>query len=258
MLSSNSSSSRAIPFFACGAEYPYLPFDVRKQEKGMQGYENIDDGDLSIFQNTVENLYYEVCHEIVLWSKGVAAIHKQHLNRYIEPWMLQKKVVTATEWDNFFNLRLHPDAQPEIQELARCMKGAMDLVVPTKLRPGEWHLPYVTSDEYNGSEEPSTEDAIKYSVARCARVSYLNHDKSNPDIVKDLALADMLAESGHYSPFEHQATPMLRKKCDKYYDSWVDVSTIIVPWERGITHVDYDGNYWSANFRGWIQNRQLI
>lgn len=42
------------------------------------------------------------------------------------------------------------------------------------------------------------------SAARCARVSYLNHDGSKPDILKDLALAKRLIDSGHMTPFEHQ------------------------------------------------------
>ena len=43
--------------------------------------------------------------------------------------------------------------------------------------------------------------------ARCARVSYLNHDGSNPDIAKDLDLATKLKDAYHASPFEHVARP---------------------------------------------------
>jgi len=137
-------------------------------------------------------------------------------------------------------LRLHPDAQPEIQELARCMKAAMDASEPKFCDPGDWHLPYIT-----GPYPDDVEQAKLISAARCARVSYLNHDQSEPDTTKDLALAERLAESGHWSPFEHQAAPLS-------YHRWLGGS-----WETGVTHVDRDRNLWSGNLRGWVQHRCL-
>ena len=84
------------------------------------------------------------------------------------------------------------------------------------------------------------------SAARCARVSYLNHDKSEPDISKDIELADKLLEAGHMSPFEHQAIPMT---C---------IWDLIWCTEEGVTHMDKGGDYWSANFQGWLQHRQWL
>ena len=49
-------------------------------------------------------------------------LHKQVLNRYLEPFLNTKEVVTSTEWDNFFTLRLASDAEPHIQKLAALMK----------------------------------------------------------------------------------------------------------------------------------------
>lgn len=264
MLSSNSSSSRAIPFKEL--EDIYLPFDLRKKESGMQGHERLSDYDTALFGGFISGIYGDIIGYFKRRDGWQTIIHKQHLNRYIEAWMFQKKVVTATEWDNFFNLRLHPAAQPEIQELARCMKEAMELAEPIKLRLGEWHLPYINIDETNDVFDGDTwqypelclDEQIKCSVARCARVSYLNHDKSDPNIEKDLALADKLLNDGHMTPFEHQATPMKYTECDVYYDHYDNSRTITGDWESGITHVDKDDNYWSANFRGWIQNRQIL
>ena len=171
------------------------------------------------------------------------------------PYQYIKVIVTATEWDNFFNLRLHPDAQPEMQELSRCMKEAMYMSIPTRLRRGEWHIPYIPTDiQENGlwdfleSDCPTFnyEKAIKCSVARCARVSYMNHNNS-PDVEKDITLAGKLLDAGHMSPFEHQATPMDFTK-----------DTYELTWEKGVTHRDRKDNLWSANFRGWIQYRQVI
>ena len=50
-------------------------------------------------------------------------------------------------------------------------------------------------------------DKIKIAVARCARVSYLNFE-GNIDHEKDYDLHDKLAEQGHWSPFEHCASPL--------------------------------------------------
>jgi len=30
------------------------------------------------------------------------------------------------------------------------------------------------------------------------------------------------------------------------------------PWIKGYTHLDNIGNFWSGNFRGWIQYRQTL
>lgn len=249
MLSSNSSSSRAIPFK--NLDELYIPISLRKKEKGMQGY-----SEHSLLSNTYKafkrdtTILYKTIFDLLndLYSEKV---HKQHLNRYIEAWMFQKKVVTATEWDNFFKLRLAPDAQPEIQELARCMKKALDLVKgkETKLVSTAWHTPYVDvygkdANSFNGFEDETTA-LVACSAARCARVSFMTHDNENPNVLKDLDLALFLKAAGHLTPFEHQATPM----------KFVFASTN--NWEEGITHMDKKQTFWSANFKGWIQNRQL-
>ena len=160
------------------------------------------------------------------------------------PYQYITVIVTATEWDNFFHLRLAHDAQPEIQELAKCMKKAMDESTPKILSPGEWHLPYVTREE---RATVAKELLPKISGRRCARISYLNHDKTNPDVNQDIARADELITLKHLSPFEHQATPMKSSVC-----------LIVRDMEKGATHVDRDDSQWSGNFRGWIQYRKLF
>jgi thymidylate synthase ThyX len=141
--------------------------------------------------------------------------------------------------------RLHPDAQPEIQMLARAMKDAMDNSSPRALIPGEWHLPYVNEEIPFGAffAEVDIGNAGLVSAARCARISFLNHDQSEPDAEKDLALAKKLLESSHFSPFEHQAKPLWNNN----------------PQAEGVTHIDTRTNtLWSANFRSWIQHRQIL
>lgn len=246
MFSRNASSSRAIPvekMLKQVAENPAMPVHWGKNQPGMQAKEEVEnsrDAALEWKRCAIDAV------ESAEWLSQYN-LHKQIVNRVLEPFQWIKVIVTATEWDNFFKLRLHPDAQPEIQELARCMREVMDKSIPTALPVTCWHLPYVTE---NDRVYYSTEECIKMSVARCARVSYLNHDNSTPNIEKDLLLADKLLEAGHFSPFEHQATPI----SEVYKERW----EFDIEWVDGITHIDRDNNYWSGNFKSWLQYRQTI
>jgi hypothetical protein len=180
-------------------------------------------------------------------------VHKQHINRLLLPFSYQSKIITATEWDNFFRLRISEAAQPEIMELAANMRAAMTFSEPVER---EWHLPYVTVEERSSND---FEYLAKLSSARCARVSYNNHDGSTPDAEKDLELFNQLAtrpytdkrgyvhdedDPIHGSALEHAAKAMTHIK-----DVWSDV---------GQTHMKKDGSLWSANFRGWNQFRQML
>lgn len=253
MFSRNASSSRAIPVAKMIEQvknYPAMPIHWGKNQPGMQAKEEckaaIDIGSWDTGPDWHQNyqVWAMAAEECIYYARLFtdAGYHKQIVNRLLEPFQFITVVVTATEWDNFFKLRMHPDAQPEIQELARCMKKAMTVSEPYRLEPGQYHTPYVGNGyslpEGDFSIIPSLEDNIKCSVARCARVSYLNHDKSEPAAEKDKVLHDDLLSAGHMSPFEHVATPM--RVCE------------------GVTHTDNDDYYWSGNFREWAQYRQLL
>ena len=136
-------------------------------------------------------------------------LHKQWANRLLEPFDTITTIVTGTKWENFFGLRCHPDAQPEFQNLAWKMADLYYNRNPGRLVDGEWHLPYIKEADFFDEDDnlvPENIDLfLRCSVARCARVSYLNHDRSDPDQAKDVALHDRLLADGHMSPFEHQA-----------------------------------------------------
>lgn len=177
-------------------------------------------------------------------------LHKQIANRILEPWAHINVVVTATDWDNFFELRAHPDAQPEIHALALEMFNAMAGSQPAHLKPGEWHLPYVTFDvikQYCGprSWDP-VELARKVSTAMCARVSYLTHDGRPTTVEEDLKLFDRLVGSKplHASPAEHQATPDV-------LNTGHELSQF--PPEAG-----WENPHLHGNFSGWVQHRKLL
>ena len=205
-FSRNASSSRAVPVERTIQNIlndPWVPSDVYKNCKGMQGKDIVNEDEYDVFCEEWQDATFkaiEVAHKMI--DNGY---HKQHINRILEPFTKIKVIVTATEWNNFFNLRLSPDADPEIQHLAKAIKLAMDAVSNTYIyinAHGGRTLPYVNVDEMDAIDDLRILTLI--SAARCARVSYLNHDGSKPDILKDLALAKRLIDSGHMTPFEHQ------------------------------------------------------
>lgn len=180
---------------------------------------------LDFYKNTISDSKKEGYE----FPDGFLNIHKQTINRYLEPFMWHTVVVTATEWGNYFALRIHGDAQPEIALPTELIRDAMDASTPTPLAYGEWHLPFVQDDEKHLITPENIEDWKYVSSGRCARVSYETHDGVR-DIAKDIELArDRLLPHGHMSPFEHVATP-----------------------------VDYDFTGDTGNFTGWLPFRKTI
>ena len=162
-------------------------------------------------------------------------LHKQVVNRVLEPYQQMHTVVTATEWDNFFELRRHKDAQPEIQALAEAVYNAIQSSSPNQ---SEYHLPYIEGGRLESlaydiktagdgdislsqAEYSAYKHLAKISAARCARVSYLKHDGTHPSEEDDLMLFGRLAGSRplHASPTEHQAVALTNgnKSCRNFY-----------------------------------------
>lgn len=251
MLSKNSASSRAIPVTAMHKTLVAEPVSWGKNQPGMQASEELNNADRGMalyVWNQARDM--AVKYSTVLASE--LGVHKQLANRVTEPWMMMKTVISGTEWSNFFYLRNHRDAQPEIRELAKRMHEAMVASVPTRLLPGEWHLPYVQTcrDKLNDifyrdsdGSELTLEDARIVSASCCAQVSYRKNDDG---LEKARKIYKQLIEStpAHASPVEHQATPMKPTK---------------FPFDHiGVTHVDGKGHRWSGNLQEWVQFRKLI
>ena len=128
-----------------------------------------------------------------------SGVHKQIVNRILMPYLYTDTVVTATEWENFYQLRLDEAAEPHINQLANKMLDAHGYSVPKETM---YHAPYVELDKTEDFEYLSSRMMI--SAARRARVSYTLFDGSTSE-EKDLELAEKLYTSRHMSPFEHQA-----------------------------------------------------
>ncbi|TFZ81648.1 FAD-dependent thymidylate synthase [Candidatus Macondimonas diazotrophica] len=235
VFSRNASSSRAIPvekmidFILADTA---RPVHWGKNQPGMQAREEHDEdvpGRGEVNQETGYQEYGRLTREeawnsarddAISWARRFheAGYHKQIVNRLLEPFVHINVLVTATDWDNFFELRAHPDAQPEIRLLAHQIMDAMEASTPKRLNPGEWHLPFVTSQDKMKKSHHAFMTGIgkdeilrRISAARCARVSYKTFDGKVPSIEADLKLFDKLASGRplHASPLEHQATPVI-------------------------------------------------
>jgi len=201
MFSRNASSSRAIPttkLMQQLREDPVIPVEWGRNQSGMQAREVLDaDAGRSAEAAWLGARDAALAHAEQLRATGV---HKQIVNRVLEPWMWASVIVSSTTYDNFFTLRCHPDAQPEIKRLADLMRVAFEASTPTPRAAGEWHLPFVGADD----GDLSIDERKQVSVARCARVSYLTHGGTR-DIEADKVLHQRLLDAGHWSPFEHVA-----------------------------------------------------
>lgn len=229
VFSRNAMSSRAVPVKKVLAQVwsnPAEPVHWGANNPGMQSKSELTGWKLAL----AKGLWRGAAKVAVAfaWSLGKLGGHKQFVNRLLEPWQWMHTIITATEWDNFFELRCHPDAQPEFQKLAYMMQQALNEALYTEMRDGQWHLPYLSLQEILqiADKELPVHLAVKLSAARCARVSYLTHDGKQPSQEADLKLFDQLAGSRplHASPLEHQATP---------------------------------GKQFTGNFVGWTQHRKL-
>lgn len=205
-FSRNSSSSRAIPIKKNIKQVwtePVKPIYWGKAQPGMLVTEEL--GPVRRF--LCKSIWWLASKLACCIAKcfEVLGLAKSFSNRILEPFIYISTIITATEWDNMYSLRVASDSQPEFLQLAKLMLEAQNNSTPELLNIGEWHLPYITKEE---KEIFKTEELIKMSMARCARVSTLNHDGTIPNIWADVKLADRLIKDGHMSPSEHVCTPL--------------------------------------------------
>ena len=260
MLSKNSASSRAIPVKTMHdhiRNHPATPVHWGKNQSGMQAHNQLSGTDLTDAQFIWTRAMQDALHWAGVLAERVG-LHKQVANRLTEPWMTMKTVISGTEWANFWWLRAHADAQPEISALAHTMLDAYTQSTPQPLQPGEWHVPYVTCyrDTHTGvlhyldssDRYISAETARIISASCCAQVSYRKNDDT---LEKAQKIFDQLIHSQpcHASPVEHQATPMCSSNWEVFDSEY---------WGPGVTHLSANGDLWSGNLRGWIQHRKLI
>jgi len=200
-FSRNSASSRAVPvsrMIERVKEDPFIPDVWGSNKRGMQAGGTIEDQQ----SQAASMIWHNAMHTALEHASRLSElnVHKQLANRLLEPFMWTTVLVTATDWDNFFRLRLDHAAQPEMQRVAQTMRDAIDASNPVQLGWGQWHYPYPAY-----IPPGSTDVDITYIMAaRAARLSYLSHN-GNQSAEDDIRLGKELWEQKHLSPFEHSA-----------------------------------------------------
>lgn len=213
-FSRNSASSRAIPMtkmLTSIRDNPFIPIHWGKNQKGMQAEQELSlEEKLDALNVWLSARDTAISMAIRMHNLG---IHKQIGNRLTEPWMWITVIMSSTNFENFFALRCHKDAEPHIRFLAEKMRHVYEACTPKRLAWGEWHLPMIDTDDLIAARsiDPAERDRhlAKISAGRCARVSYLTHD-GRRDHGEDIKLYERLACSSpvHASPIEHQAVAM--------------------------------------------------
>lgn len=247
ILSKNTTSSRAIPFPtmlkqllgdpAAGlAPDLYVPPHFGANQKGMQAKAEVSESD----RIEAERIWRAAAMDAIrnageLYKLGV---HKQVVNRIIEPYTWTTQLLTGTQWANFFALRTDEDAHPAFQIVAKAAFVAMKRSVPKRLDYHEWHLPFIVkADRFTASAVLSGNhgsrirdesfDVIRsvfnsgihanqvdqllcvWSSARCARLTFRLFDGKPTTPADELATwAKLNGRLKHASPLGHQAAPL--------------------------------------------------
>lgn len=234
---SSTRSSRAVPTATLLKEVedtPFVPKYWGKNRRGMHATQTIEDTATAI------DIWNEARADAIKWARALAAegVHKQTINRLLEPFGWAYAVRTATDqymipnavgftvldptygegtftefnpWEHLFSLRCEHDAQPEIQELANKIRYAYRTSIP---HSDTIHLPYVSFDERASYKKL---DLLLISAMRCARVSYKPFDQKAADPEEDIRRAKELWQAGHLTPFEHCAEALYWQQCGSYF-----------------------------------------
>lgn len=282
VFSRNAMSSRAVPIktmIDLVRTSPAKPVEWGRNNPGMQSRALLDPEMRQYVESEWKTAAANAARSAALMDAYGA--HKQIANRILEPFQMMRTVLTTTEFANFEWLRVDADADPTFRELARCMVEARENSSPETLQPHQWHTPYV--DHYydkngdfcyfidssreeikNGkglSRILTEEEALAISASCCAQVSYRRLDETYEKAMEIFGRL-LTGNKVHASPFEHQACPIM-DTIEEYGDNWEDNDLLNVDhnphsWQDGITHMGRDRKFWSGNFCGFIQHRQLL
>lgn len=252
-FSRNASSTRAIPInkmLDSIRKDIAMPLHWGANQGGM-----VADIEVTGSKRRLGRFFWKLSAHTAMVFAGVfrnIGLHKQVSNMILWPYMHFRTIMTTTNLDNFDKLRRHRDARPEMIELAKAIRNAakkhLESGLVNDIGEGEWHLPFVTSNE---RDYLSIEDQLKVSVARCARGSYnpfgeerLSTAEEDQSLYEKLIISQPL----HASPTEHQFKP--------------DFKTIIQVRQPG-KRVFVNKEVWNSpelhgNLKGVIQHRKLL
>jgi len=215
--SRSSASSRAIPvetMLGKARNSPAFPILWTREQPGMQGGDELLGFDRNDAEDLLKRISDFTIEQISAYIERhpdkATRLHKSLLNRPMEWFQYHTVIIGATDdgWANFFAQRAtrhSPLAQPELRAVVDLMLEGYETSTPQFLNYGQWVTPYIQPGEVFHTEEMRKE----VSAARCARVSYLNHNGVR-DVGADLDLFAKLAaaEPMHAAPLEFVATPL--------------------------------------------------
>lgn len=239
-FSRNASSTRAIPCKTMREntlKCPAIPTTFMKARKGMAANEPLSNGNQALSNGLFELINDELTkyHE----EAEKLGMSKQDANILLLPFIHFDAIISGTDWKNFFKLRNNEAAKPDLHLLAKQMQDQYNGIVIDEernlphennnawiLTQDEWHTPYVST--YSSLLAIDDLELLKkISVAQCARVSYGTDKLTKTTYDKDIELHDKLQSSGHYSPFEHIATPLKNKCRVDNYNSWLQYRSFV-------------------------------
>lgn len=161
-------------------------------------------------------------------------------------------------------------AEIHMMALAESIYDAIQESVPTELKEGEWHIPFIDNihEFYNDNiiiksrRVGKTLDMVKISTAMAARTSYtIVGDEKQVDYLKMIELHDRLIAQNppHSSPMEHCAQVMTSEEYHEFFKGVLPTMELgednhLV--ECYLDDNDYTG--WCRNYRGFIPYRHII
>lgn len=257
MLVRNVGSSRAVPVAKMieSAQNDIFMPQFTLNQPGMSGVRMTDEETLASARWTWQCALDKQILFVQCLSNELN-IHKQHANRLLEPFLQVELVLSGTEWDNFFALRDHPDAQPDFQVIAHEMHEAYNDSIPQELQYGEWHVPF----DGLMPQDADLGTCLKIAIARIARVSYQTHD-GNHTTEKDIQLFNRLLESRHMSPFEHVAMCVDNTKDYEVNEGHHTVKSFLPASLHkflSLKTADNDSFTWTRNYAGFYTYRHQL
>ena len=283
----SANSARAIPqnkYLEKILNNPFVPIWT-KQQKGMSGellkssefkivneywFNNLDE----LGENTTFESEYVPLKELG-WQTLLdnynnlikEGIHKQNANRLLAPFAYTTCILTGTEWENFFSLRISENAQPEFMIIATMLKELYDNV---DWKENKYHIPFQEDIENLYCEYLNTEampDENEYyntmmliSASMCAKLSYNTQDNIDT-LEKHLERANMLIEHKHSEPFSHQAVAMDEDDYFRFVKGEI-LKTDITHNDDGsivLNITEDDGIFgWCYNLNGFISQRYIL
>jgi hypothetical protein len=267
MFSFSVASTRAIPLrkqIRAVKFDTFVPDEWGSEKSGMQAGDQLTGSDLHLaYQRWLRAKDDAVEHVESLERIG---LHKQTAARLLMPFARMDMVITGCSpaWMNFFALRCSRAADPSCRKVAVLMADAYRKSTPRVLKPGWWHLPYVTSEELDSWRAlldmgcaDYIDRLVKFSVARCARVSFLRHGTDNADPDEDIKAHDRHLANGHWSTFEHQAqAPPIGHPASRTIE--VPVAASVLEQHPDMVRNVFPGSHLSGNLPGWIQYRKTL